>query len=58
MEKLGSSIGAAYITECDATDEESLDKLFGEIDTKFGGLDIFVHDTNSSNVGRVYIALA
>ncbi len=43
LEKLGGSIGAADIIECDATNEEDLDKLFGEIDKKFDGLDIFVH---------------
>ena len=42
-QKIADKIGAAAIFELDATDETSLDSVFGAIETRFGGLDIFVH---------------
>ena len=40
---IGKNIGAALVTNCDATREVEIKDLFTLIDTKFGGLDIFVH---------------
>ncbi|OHD15561.1 MAG: hypothetical protein A2086_07900 [Spirochaetes bacterium GWD1_27_9] len=42
-EKIAQEIGAAGVYCCDATKDDDLKNMFGDINTNFGGLDIFVH---------------
>jgi len=40
---LAESIGCDTILECDVTSEESMDKLFSDLETKWGKIDFVVH---------------
>ena len=40
---LAESVGSKLILPCDVTDMASIDKLFGEIENAWGGLDFLVH---------------
>ncbi len=43
VEKIAETLNASICIECDATNEENIKSLFNTIDSKLGGLDIFVH---------------
>ncbi len=43
VEKIGKELNAPLCLECDATNEENIKELFNTIDSKLGGLDVFVH---------------
>lgn len=49
IEKIGASFNATAIYECDATNNDHLHHLFTEIDSNFGGLDIFLHGIAFAN---------
>lgn len=40
---LAESLGSDMILPCDVTDEDSIDHVFSEIETKWGGIDFVVH---------------
>lgn len=40
---LAASVGSDTVLECDVTNVESMDKVFAEIEKKWGGLDFVVH---------------
>jgi enoyl-[acyl-carrier protein] reductase I len=40
---LAESVGAELIEECDATDDDAIDRLFGRVEQVFGSLDVLVH---------------
>lgn len=46
---LAESIGSDIILPCDVTDTASMDKVFEEIETRWGGLDFVVHAIAYSN---------
>lgn len=46
---LGESIGAGPILPCDVRSDEDLARLFGEIGSAWGGLDILVHSVAFAN---------
>jgi enoyl-[acyl-carrier protein] reductase I len=43
LDPLAESIGVKDLFQCDVTDEASIDKMFTEIENKWGKLDFFVH---------------
>lgn len=43
VDPLAASVGSNFVLECDVTHEESMDKLFAEIEEKWGELDFLVH---------------
>jgi enoyl-[acyl-carrier protein] reductase I len=43
VEPLAASIGANFLMPCDVTDAATMDKLFEEIDRRWGKLDFLVH---------------
>lgn len=40
---LAQSVGSDFLIECDVTDAASIDRVFNEIEQKWGGLDFVVH---------------
>ncbi len=40
---LAESVGSNMVLECDVTNVESMDKVFADIESKWGGLDFVVH---------------
>lgn len=43
VEPLAESLGAPFCLDCDVTDEASLDRVFAQIEEKWGKLDFMVH---------------
>jgi enoyl-[acyl-carrier protein] reductase I len=43
VKPLAQSVGSEFVQECDVSDEESLDRLFGAIGTEWRRLDFLVH---------------
>jgi enoyl-[acyl-carrier protein] reductase I len=43
VKPLAASLGSDMVLECDVTDEASLDRVFQDLDAKWGGLDFVVH---------------
>lgn len=43
VKPLAESLGSDFILDCDVTDEDALDKVFAEIEEKWGKLDFVVH---------------
>lgn len=43
VEPIASSLGSDLLYECDVQNEESVDKLFSDIESKWGELDFLVH---------------
>jgi len=46
---LAEELGCDFVSECDVTNEESMDKLFDSIDKKWGKLDFLVHSVAFSD---------
>lgn len=43
VEPLAESIGATFVEECDVTDDDAIDALFGKVADHFGKIDFLVH---------------
>ena len=43
VEPLAKELGSSFLMECDATQPESLDKVFDEIKSKWGEIDFVIH---------------
>ena len=43
VEPLAESIGAAYVRECDVTNDQAIDALFVDVAASFGPIDFLVH---------------
>ncbi|GLK64825.1 MULTISPECIES: enoyl-ACP reductase FabI [Paracoccus] len=43
VEPLAQSLGSDFLMDVDVLDDESLDRAFGQIETRWGGLDFLIH---------------
>jgi len=43
VEPLAASLGSTFVEECDVTNEEAIDALFGKVAEHFGTIDFLVH---------------
>ena len=43
VRKLAASVGSDAVIECDVSDDASIERAFGELGTRYGGIDIMAH---------------